>query len=122
MKHRQTYAPPVAAAKAGFSEATAYRLEEDPRLPSQKTGRQDRHCPDPQLREGVRRTMQRRIRDWRAPHGADRDVIFRRNHEPGRMGLADFTDMADLAVTVAGAPLDTPARTPVAPSTTAFNL
>jgi hypothetical protein len=27
-------------------------------------------------------------------------------HEPGRMGLSDFTDMADLAVTVAGQPLD----------------
>jgi len=139
MKHRQTDAPPVAAAKAGFSEATAYRLEEDPRLPSQKAGRRDRRRPDPlatifeaeivpllesapelrpvaifaemrrrhpDLREGVRRTMERRIRDWRALHGADRDVIFRQTHEPGRMGLSDFTDMADLAVTVAGAPLD----------------
>jgi hypothetical protein len=47
MKHRQTDAPPVAAAKAGFSEATAYRLEEDPRLPSQKAGRRDRRRPDP---------------------------------------------------------------------------
>ncbi len=60
----------------------------------------------PELREGVRRTMERRIRGWRALHGADRDVIFRQTHEPGRMGLSDFTDMADLAVNVAGAPLD----------------
>jgi hypothetical protein len=36
MKSRQTNAPAIAAAKAGFSTATAYRIEADPRLPSQK--------------------------------------------------------------------------------------
>ena len=36
MKSRQTNGPSVAAAKAGFSTATAYRIEADPRLPSQK--------------------------------------------------------------------------------------
>jgi len=38
-------------------------------------------------------------------HGADQEVIFRQVHEPGRMGLSDFTDMADLGVTIAGAGL-----------------
>lgn len=56
----------------------------------------------PDLGEGVRRTLERRIRVWRAVHGADQDVIFRQTHEPGRMGLPDFTDMADLGVTIAG--------------------
>lgn len=32
-------------------------------------------------------------------------MIFRQVHEPGRMGLSDFTDMAELGVTVAGQPL-----------------
>src|SRR5215472_3123018 len=36
MNFRQTETPTVAAAKAGFSPATAYRTEQDPRLPSQK--------------------------------------------------------------------------------------
>ena len=36
MKSRQTQPPAVAAAKAGFSTATAYRIEADPRLPSQR--------------------------------------------------------------------------------------
>jgi hypothetical protein len=36
MTFRQTETPAVAAAKAGFSAATAYRIEHDPRLPSQK--------------------------------------------------------------------------------------
>ena len=33
-------------------------------------------------------------------------MIFRQVHEPGRMGLSDFTDMADLLVTIAGVLLD----------------
>ena len=60
----------------------------------------------PDLPEGVRRTLERRIRSWRALHGAEQEVIFRQVHEPGRMGLSDFTDMAELAVTVAGERLD----------------
>ena len=39
MSFRQTETPTVAAAKAGFSTATAYRIEQDPRLPSQKKAR-----------------------------------------------------------------------------------
>jgi hypothetical protein len=60
----------------------------------------------PHLSPGARRTLERRIRSWRARHGADQDVIFRQVHEPGRMGLSDFTDMADLGVTIATEPLD----------------
>jgi hypothetical protein len=37
----------VAAAKAGFSTATGYRIKNDPRLPSQKTPVRDRRRPDP---------------------------------------------------------------------------
>jgi transposase InsO family protein len=60
----------------------------------------------PHLSSGARRTLERRIRSWRARHGAEQEVIFRQVHEPGRMGLSDFTDMADLGVTVAGEPLE----------------
>lgn len=61
----------------------------------------------PELSPGVRRTVERRIRAWRARHGEDQEVIFRQTHEPGRMGLSDFTDTSDLGVTVtvAGQPL-----------------
>jgi hypothetical protein len=62
-----------------------------------------RRHPDQSL--GVRRTLERRIRQWRALHGPEREVIFRQTHEPGRMGLSDFTDMAGSGVTVAGEPL-----------------
>ena len=55
---------------------------------------------------GTRRTLERRIRAWRAVSGPDREVIFRQEHPPGRMGLSDFTEVADLGVTVAGELLD----------------
>ena len=138
MKSRQTHAPAVAAAKAGFSTATAYRIEADPRLPSQKTKPRGRRRPDPlagvwegeivpmleaapgvravaifqeicrrhpDLTVGVRRTLERRVARWRALNGPSRDVMFRQEHPPGRMGLSDFTDMGSLGVTIAGAPL-----------------
>ena len=50
----------------------------------------------------VRRTLERRVRDWRALHGAPRDVIFRQGAEPGRMALSDFTDAGELGVTIGG--------------------
>jgi transposase InsO family protein len=139
MKSRLTVKKPAAAAQAAISLRTAYRIENDPRLPSQTPAARGRRRPDPliaifdaeivpmleaapglrpiaifeemqrrhpELPEGVRRTMERRIRQWRALHGKDRDVIFRQVQEPGRMGLSDFTEMGDLAVRIAGADLD----------------
>jgi hypothetical protein len=139
MKSRLTESKPAAAAQAAISLKTAYRIEHDPRLPSQKSLPRGRRRPDPlvaifdaeivpmlraapglrpiaifeemqrrhpQLPEGVRRTMERRIRQWRALNGQDRDVIFRQVQEPGRMGLSDFTEMGDLAVRVGGEALD----------------
>src|SRR5437773_7659765 len=47
MKSRQSNLPAIAAAKAGFSTASAYRIEADPRLPSQKKTRRGRRRPDP---------------------------------------------------------------------------
>ena len=60
----------------------------------------------PELDPGVRRTLERRIRVWRAEHGEEKDVIFRQKHEPGRQGLSDFTHTGALGVTVAGQALD----------------
>lgn len=59
----------------------------------------------PELSPGIRRTLERRIRSWRAINGAEQDVIFRQVHEPGRLGLSDFTDLSGLGVTIAGQPL-----------------
>ncbi len=61
--------------------------------------------PDAFPDDRVRRTLERRVRDWRALHGPERDVIFRQTPEPGRMALSDFTDARGLGVTIAEQPL-----------------
>lgn len=47
MSYRQKLSAEATAAKAGFSTATAYRIEDDPRLPSQKAAPRERRRPDP---------------------------------------------------------------------------
>jgi len=53
----------------------------------------------------ARRTLERRMRTWRAEHGPEREVIFRQIHPPGRQGMSDFFDARNLGVTIAGSPL-----------------
>ena len=50
----------------------------------------------------VLRTLQRRIRLWRAQFGAEREVYFAQEHPPGRQGLSDFTVADDLQVQIGG--------------------
>jgi hypothetical protein len=50
----------------------------------------------------VLRTLQRRIRLWRARFGAEREVYFAQEHPPGRQGLSDFTVADDLKVQIGG--------------------
>ena len=47
MTYRKTKSTSVAAAKASFSAATGYRIENDPRLPSQKKSPRTRRRADP---------------------------------------------------------------------------
>jgi len=49
------------------------------------------------------RTLQRRVRDWRALHGPRKEVFFEQAHVPGREAAFDFTDCSELGVTIAGA-------------------
>jgi transposase InsO family protein len=53
----------------------------------------------------VLRTLQRRLRAWRAQHGAEREIYFAQAHPPGRLALSDFTVADELGVHIAGAPL-----------------
>jgi hypothetical protein len=139
MNNRRNDSVAIAAAKAGLSTATGYRLLEQAQFPSQAKPPRERRRPDPlagifesdvvplleaapglrpiaifeELRRrhgdlpfGSRRTLERRIRSWRAVYGPEREVMFRQVHEPGRLGLSDFTAMADLNVTVAGEALE----------------
>jgi len=61
--------------------------------------------PD-RFEDGQLRTLQRRVRDWRALEGPPKEVFFEQAHEFGREAAADFTNCNDLAVTIAGQPFD----------------
>ena len=50
------------------------------------------------------RTLQRRLRDWRALSGPDREVFFEQEHPPGREAQVDFTHCGELGVTICGEP------------------
>lgn len=48
------------------------------------------------------RTLQRRMSDWRALEGPDKEIYFPQEHIPGREGAFDFTCCNELAVTIGG--------------------
>ena len=52
------------------------------------------------------RTLQRRLRDWRALNGPDREVYFEQEHPPGREAQMDFTHCDSLEVTIGGEPFE----------------
>jgi hypothetical protein len=52
--------------------------------------------------DGHLRTLQRRLRRWRAEHGPEREVFFTQAHRPGEAAQTDFTSAVELGVTIAG--------------------
>jgi hypothetical protein len=54
------------------------------------------------FQDGQLRTLQRRVKWWRATEGPAREVFFVQQHPPGRLGASDFTHMEELGVTIAG--------------------
>ena len=52
------------------------------------------------------RTLQRRIKQWRAEYGPAKEVFFAQVHPPGRLAASDFTHCTELAVTINGSPFD----------------
>src|SRR3954471_22620790 len=55
-----------------------------------------------QYGEAQLRTMQRRVREWRALQGPPKTVYFEQRAEPGREGAFDFTHGTELEVTILG--------------------
>lgn len=124
-----------AAAKAGFSERTARRIEsgeyQAQHQPRQYRTRKDpfdglfEECLVPLLKENPAlqpitlldvldekapeqfdhshlRTLQRRVKRWRAKEGPEQEVIFLQRHIPGEMGISDYTWANKLNISIAG--------------------
>ena len=53
---------------------------------------------------GQIRTLQRRLREWRAANGPPKEVFFPQMHRPGEAAQTDFTHATELGVTIAGEP------------------
>ncbi len=52
--------------------------------------------------DGQLRTLQRRVKAWRAERGPDKDVMLAQLHRPGEAAQTDFTWATELAVTIVG--------------------
>ena len=77
-------------------------IEAEPRLrPVTVLEEMKRRHPDRDW-DSMRRTLERRMRRWRARHGPDREVIFRQNHPIGHQGMSDFCVMDKMKITIAG--------------------
>ena len=50
------------------------------------------------------RTLQRRLQEWRAQHGPEKEVYFPQEHPPGREAQIDFTHCKSLGVSIGGQP------------------
>src|SRR5215469_5990367 len=89
-----------------FESGIVPLLEAAPGLrPITILGEMQRRHPG-EFSDNLRRTLERRIRLWRALHGPEREVIFRQEHPPGQQALSDFTDATDLDVSIAGVLLE----------------
>jgi hypothetical protein len=58
------------------------------------------------FQDGQLRTLQRRIKHWKATQGPDKEIFFPQEHRPGELGASDFTYMSSLGVTLAGQPFE----------------
>src|SRR5437764_15066193 len=58
--------------------------------------------------DGQLRTLQRRVKQWRAEHGPAPEGFFGQGRPPGRPGARDLTPGTHLGVTIHGGPLPPP--------------
>ena len=55
-----------------------------------------------EYQDGQLRTLQRRVKQWRALEGPPKEVFFEQRHEPGELCQSDFTNMNKLGVRIQG--------------------
>ncbi len=56
--------------------------------------------------DGQLRTLQRRVKRWRALEGPGHEIFFPQEHRPGELGESDFTHMTELGITIGGSRFD----------------
>lgn len=81
-------------------------LEREPRLEARTLFDALQREHPGQFADGQLRTLQRRVKTWRAVEGPAREVYFPQVHVPGHLCESDFTHMTSLGVTLAGRPFE----------------
>jgi hypothetical protein len=54
--------------------------------------------------DGQLRTLQRKVKHWRATEGPPQEVYFTQDHRPGELCESDFTHLTELGITIGGQP------------------
>lgn len=55
--------------------------------------------------DGQLRTLQRKVKQWRATEGPGQEVYFAQEHRPGELCESDFTHLTELGIRIGGQPL-----------------
>jgi hypothetical protein len=79
------------------------RLELEPGLQAKTLFEHYQNTQPGRFADGQLRTLQRRIKQWRATEGPGKEVYFSQRHEPGELGQSDFTHCRELGITIDGA-------------------
>ena len=56
--------------------------------------------------DGQLRSLQRRVKYWRAVAGPGREIFFPQVHSPGELAQSDYTRMGELGISIGGCPFD----------------
>jgi transposase len=102
---RRAYRTRVDPFEAVWAEVEAL-LEAAPGLEAKTIFERLQERPEVSFTEGQLRTLQRKIRRWRAVRGPQKEVMFPQQHRPGEYGQSDFTSMNDLGITIGGEPFE----------------
>jgi hypothetical protein len=91
---------------AGVWEEVKEKLEINPGLEAKTVFEDLQRRYRGRFGDGQLRTLQRRVKIWRALKGPPKEVFFPQVHKPGELCQSDFTHMNALGVTIAGQPFD----------------
>ena len=80
----------------------AVQLTEEPGLEAKTLFELLREEHPGRYEPGQLRTLQRRVRRWRAQRGPEREIFFAQAHRPGEAGQTDFTEATTLGITISG--------------------
>lgn len=102
-RHWRTRADPLAEV---WESVLVPMLEKAPQLePQTLLLHLERSFPDQEWYRR-KRTLQRRVEQWRALHGPAQEVMFLQEHRAGVLGISDFTLLKGEPITVAGEVLE----------------